>query len=82
MLWLYSRTVGLPFGPEAGVPEPLGLADCAACALELGTLLAAVVMIRARSLPERLFESAHASRLVLVAVVAATAVGLGAAGLA
>ena len=82
VVWLCSRTIGLPFGPQAGAAQPVGLADSVACALELGTLLAAVVMIRARSLPERLFESAHASRLVLVAVVAATAVGLGAAGLA
>jgi hypothetical protein len=82
LVWLCSRTIGLPFGPEAGAAEPVGLADGVAGALELGTLLVAVLMIRGRTLPGRLFGSAHASRLVLVAVVAAAALGLGGAGLA
>jgi hypothetical protein len=82
LIWLCSRTIGLPFGPEAGAAEPVGLTDGVASALELATLLAAVVMMRARTLPGRLFGSAHASRLVLVAVVAATALGIGGAGLA
>lgn len=76
VVWLCSRTIGLPFGPEAGVAEPVGLADGVACALELGALLAAVVVLRARNLPGRLFSSTHASRLVLVAVVAATVLGV------
>jgi hypothetical protein len=79
-IWLCSRTIGMPFGPEAGEVEPVGLADGVACALELGALLVAVVLIRARTYPGRLFGSAHASRLVLVAVVAATAFGLGGTG--
>jgi hypothetical protein len=82
VVWLCSRTIGLPFGPEAGAAQPVGLADGVAGVLELGTLLAAVVMVRGRTLPGRLFRSAHASRLVLVAVVATTALGLGGAGLA
>jgi hypothetical protein len=31
-LWALSRTVGLPVGPEAGQPEPVGRADLAAVA--------------------------------------------------
>jgi hypothetical protein len=80
-LWAYSRTIGLPLGPEAGVPEPIGLSDTVACVLGLGTLLATVIMIRARTRTERLFTTAHASRLLLVAVVATTVVGLGGSGL-
>jgi hypothetical protein len=39
-LWLVSRTVGLPFGPEPGVPEAAGPADLVAVSLELATALA------------------------------------------
>jgi hypothetical protein len=34
-VWLVSRTVGLPIGPWAGQPEPLGVADVAASLDEL-----------------------------------------------
>src|SRR5262249_2402142 len=30
LVWAVSRMVGLPFGPEAGEPESVGLADCMA----------------------------------------------------
>ncbi|MFE4545574.1 hypothetical protein [Arthrobacter sp. NPDC056727] len=82
-LWLWSRTSGLPFGPNAGVPEPVGLADMAAGLLELGTLAIAVVLLRARRRgtagPEkRTTASAH---LRALAVVGAIAIGsLGVAG--
>jgi hypothetical protein len=39
-LWLVSRTVGLPFGPEPGMPEPVATADVVAVSLELATALA------------------------------------------
>jgi hypothetical protein len=43
-LWALSRTVGLPVGPEAGEPEPVGRADLAAVALEAVTVLAATLL--------------------------------------
>jgi hypothetical protein len=43
-LWALSRTVGLPVGPEAGEPEPVGRADLAAVALEAATVLAATLL--------------------------------------
>lgn len=81
-LWLYSRTSGIPFGPEAGVPEQVGLADSAACALEVITLLLAVVLLRDRGWLRRPPASAHVSGLAVVAVVAVTAIGLAGSGLA
>jgi len=82
-LWLYSRTAGMPFGPGAGVAEQVGLADCAACALEVGTLLVAVVLLRGRGwLRRRPPASAHVRWLTLVAVIAVTAIGLAGTGLA
>jgi hypothetical protein len=43
LVWMVSRTSGLPFGPGAGVAEPVGVADSVCVALEvLGAGLAAV----------------------------------------
>jgi hypothetical protein len=41
VLWLVTRTVGLPIGPEPGVAEGVGGADVLATALELYLVVAA-----------------------------------------
>jgi hypothetical protein len=80
-LWLYSRTLGLPFGPGAGAPEPVGLADLAACALEAGTLIIAVILVRGSRWSRRPPAPAHLRALALVVVIAVTSIGLaGSAG--
>ena len=82
LVWLVSRTAGLPFGPEAGQPEPVALADAAACVLALIGAGAALVLLRAapgrraRALP----AAAQLVTLGLIAVV--TVVGLTGATLA
>ncbi len=81
LLWLQSRTVGIPFGPGTGVPEQVGMADLAACALEMTTLLVAVVLVRGRGWLQRPPTSLHVRWLTLVAVVAVAAIGLGGSGL-
>ncbi|WP_427005221.1 hypothetical protein [Pseudarthrobacter sp. H2] len=76
-LWSYSRTAGLPFGPDSGVPEAVGLADCAAGFLELGTLLVAVVLLRGKErIPGRPLASAHIRSLPVVAAIAISVLGL------
>ena len=71
VLWLCSRTVGLPFGPAAGTAEPTGLPDIAAGILELGTLLAAVALLRDKGrLPRHPIVSAHILSLPVVAAIA------------
>jgi hypothetical protein len=79
VVWALSRTAGLPFGPEAGSAEPVGLADCAACLLEVGTLVAALVLLRRKHPAVRPALPAHQRALAVVAVLAVGAIGLGGA---
>lgn len=44
--WVASRTTGLPFGPEAGEPEPVGIADAVSTAFELAIVVGALVALR------------------------------------
>jgi hypothetical protein len=78
LVWLYSRTAGLPFGPDAGVPQPVGLADAALAALSAATLVVAILALRSRRSRQvsRSSGSQHAARLALAGVVAISAVGL------
>jgi len=81
-LWLYAQTAGIQFGPGAGVPGQVGLSDWAASALEAGTLVLAVVLLRGTGwLRSRPPASAHVRWLTLVAVIAVTAIGLAGSGL-
>jgi hypothetical protein len=83
LLWLWSRTTGLPFGPEPGAPEAVGVADVAACLLEVVTLVLAVALIRGWMSARRADPSStHLPRLALVALVAVTALGLAGSPLA
>jgi len=82
LVWLWSRSSGLPFGPEPGTPEPVGMADIAACVLEVVTLVLAVVLLR-RALDggrsddrQRDGTAPNGFRLGLVAIVAVSAIGL------
>lgn len=76
-VWCVSRTAGLPFGPEVGTPEAVGLADVVACLLELGTLVGALALLHGPGRVRGPRASAHARALALLAVVAVTAVGVG-----
>ena len=46
LTWVVSRTVGLPFGPDAWSPEPVGLADTAATIFELAIAAGTLVLGR------------------------------------
>ena len=76
LLWLWSRTLGMPFGPEPWTPEAVGLADLAAGALELTTLALAVALLPAR-LPRERLRSPAALRMALMAVLTVTVIGFG-----
>ena len=76
VLWVYSRTAGLPLGPGKGLPEAIGLADSVAGVLEVGALIAAFVLLRATKRAWRPAVSAHTRGLRLVAVIVISVVGL------
>ena len=83
ILWFYSRTAGLPFGPGRGEPENIGVADVVASVLEIVSLMAAVVLLRAAGkLRRRPAASAHARALIVVGALAITSLGLAGTGLA
>ena len=77
VVWMLSRTTGLPFGPESGLPQQVGLVDGAAAVLEVAALVAAVILLRAPDWLWRPSAAQHLGRLALVGVVAVTVVGLG-----
>jgi hypothetical protein len=74
-LWVWTRTVGLPIGPEAGELEPAGALDLAATAFEI-----AIVVGLAGSLASarRLTESSAGSpvRAALLAAFVALVAGV------
>lgn len=80
VIWLWSRTMGIPSGPEAGVTEPVGLADVAAGCLQVVTLLCVALRARPRP-PPPWAVGTDTIRIALVGVVAVTALGLGGSGI-
>ena len=82
LLWVVSRGVGLPFGPAIGLPEAIGLADLASGVLELVSLVLAAVLLSPAGERDRAPLDDRTVSLVLVAMVAVTALGVGGTDLA
>lgn len=80
LVWVVSRSSGLPIGPEAGVAEPVGLADTVCVALEVLSAGLAVVAATAWA-PTRLRSPSTPRRAATItgAVAALTLVASGAA---
>jgi hypothetical protein len=52
LTWVASRTIGVPLGPEAGEPEPVGFIDATATAYEVVAVVALLVLVvRAAPIP-------------------------------
>ena len=51
LLWWWSRTVGVPFGFEGGMVEPVGWTDLLADGLELSAIALTALLLRRRALP-------------------------------
>lgn len=80
-IWVWSRTTGLPFGPDPGKPESVAFADVTATALESGLVLMAGWLM-ARPLPRGHGRRAAANALILglVLIPPTTLAMIGAAG--
>jgi len=74
LVWLSAHTAGLPFGPDAGVTQQIGLTDTAAAMLEAVTLTLALAALRIRR-PLRRSAPQRPARLALAGVVAVSVVG-------
>ncbi len=66
--WLISRTSGIPFGPGAGIPEPIGLTDGLATAFELLIIGAGASLLFRRPTPAEGPPSFLKARPALVGV--------------
>jgi hypothetical protein len=80
VLWIVSRTSGLPFGPEQWEPEPVGINDVLASGNEL--ILALIVAChfgasRGSALARRAGAGAAAAGIFLIVLGAAAALTVG-----
>ena len=48
VLWIASRTTGVPLGPDSGQPEPVGYADVVTTVFEVALVLLAVALLSRR----------------------------------
>lgn len=60
-LWLVSRTVGAPFGPDPGQPEAVGALDILASLNEVAVIALTALLVAGRTLPTRLAHSSAAA---------------------
>jgi len=49
LIWVVSRTAGLPVGPDAGLPEAAGAADTLSTVLEVLAVFGALAVLRAHA---------------------------------
>jgi hypothetical protein len=79
MTWVISRTTGFPFGPEAGEPEPVSIADTVSTAFELAVVVGTLLLLRGVEL-RRSWEMRFVRPVVAIAAIVITTLAL--AGLA
>jgi hypothetical protein len=81
LVWAWSRTLGLPIGPDPGVPEAIGAADVVASALEMLLVIGLLATRRGQEpeSPDRLPSRRPTTVAVaaLVAVLTSVAIALG-----
>jgi hypothetical protein len=89
ILWAWSRTIGLPVGPEPGMPEAIGAADLVSTILEVTLIvgLLSIQVVAGPRSPERAVSSSPSRPTgaldlaiwVLVAGLSTAAIALGSA---
>jgi hypothetical protein len=73
VIWIWSRTTGLPIGPEPGVAEAVGVRDVVSTAYEIVLAAVALYALVPRSPLERRAGQAVAVFAVVIAVITAIA---------
>ena len=72
LMWVVSRAFGVPFGPNAGMPEPVDRPDVLATTFELLTLAALQPLLRRRSDPRTSWMPRRAHTVVVAALLLST----------
>jgi hypothetical protein len=69
--WLVSRTTGIPVGPDAGTPEPVGFPDALVTAFEVALVCVVAVLLSGRARGEpRVLPPARSHSWGLAGIVA------------
>jgi hypothetical protein len=76
VLWLVTRTVGIPLGPAAGTTEEFGGLDMLAAFFELATALGAVLLLRRGGPLRSVRPSAWSPPVWVLGSVAITAIAI------
>ncbi len=84
-VWAWSRASGLPFGPGAGHPQPVGIPDVLATAFELllfaGLVVTSLGPVRRETIEQRIAASTSmlwfGALAIVVAVVTSAAITVG-----
>jgi hypothetical protein len=72
VIWTFSRTTGLPIGPDAGTPEAVGFADVLSTALELLIVAGCAVLLASKRQVGRPSGVGNNIAIVVVTVAVAT----------
>lgn len=80
VVWVWSRTLGLPIGPEPGVPEAVGPADVISSLLEIGLALALLPTIIGRRIKSGAASEATGLQPATAVLVIGAVAGLAAFG--
>ena len=73
VVWVLSRTTGLPIGPEAGAPEPAAFVDVLSTIIELAIVAGAALLVL-RGRPAAASEGHRQGSLTLAGLVVVLAV--------
>ena len=75
-LWILTRTVGSPVGPDAHIPEAVGVPDAVASGLELAIVLAALWCVPARRSSQKLVWSVGGITFALTTLALLSIIGV------
>ncbi|MEA2676817.1 MAG: hypothetical protein QOJ81_958 [Chloroflexota bacterium] len=76
LVWVMSRTVGLPIGPQAWVPEQLGFPDLLASSFEIGIIGLMLPTLFGERFARTLTEQMPVQKAFVLAAFMVVAVGL------